>query len=279
MIRSLKTLGHAEHLDAPQFSAIERALRRLDVPKKEITARALQRVAIDATGMGSAPFARLFEAWAGVPFAALVAARLDCDSLQAAAFELRLRGANRLASRVTAVTEAAPRSPVARLSWGVAPSPFGMCLIASSERGLVHLSFVDRLARDLREFQQRIDPWKPGVLQRDDREAAVVLRALFAARRRAQIELHMIGSEFQRRVWRALLAVSGLESLGYSELAAAAGHASAARAIGSAVGANRLGWIVPCHHVLRRDGGLGGFHWGVDRKRAMLVWESLAPPP
>jgi AraC family transcriptional regulator of adaptative response/methylated-DNA-[protein]-cysteine methyltransferase len=90
----------------------------------------------------------------------------------------------------------------------------------------------------------------------------------------ASIRLAVKGTNFQLRVWQALLELGARGPTTYAEVAQAAGAAGAKRAVGNAVGANPVAWLIPCHHVLRKDGSLGGYRWGEDRKRAMLEWET-----
>jgi AraC family transcriptional regulator of adaptative response/methylated-DNA-[protein]-cysteine methyltransferase len=82
-----------------------------------------------------------------------------------------------------------------------------------------------------------------------------------------------MGTNFQVKVWQALLELGTRGPTSYAELAAEIGNPGASRAVGQAVGSNPVAWLIPCHRVLRRDGGLGGYHWGAERKRAMLAWE------
>jgi AraC family transcriptional regulator of adaptative response/methylated-DNA-[protein]-cysteine methyltransferase len=83
------------------------------------------------------------------------------------------------------------------------------------------------------------------------------------------------GTNFQLKVWQALLELGSAGPTTYAALARAVGVAGGARAVGKAVAANPVAWLIPCHHVLRKDGALGGYHWGEDRKRAMLAWGAL----
>jgi AraC family transcriptional regulator of adaptative response/methylated-DNA-[protein]-cysteine methyltransferase len=83
-----------------------------------------------------------------------------------------------------------------------------------------------------------------------------------------------VGAPFQIKVWEALLAIPSGEVTTYGEIARAIGHPRAVRAVGTAVGRNPLGWLIPCHRALRGTGGLGGYHWGLPVKRAMLAWEA-----
>jgi AraC family transcriptional regulator of adaptative response/methylated-DNA-[protein]-cysteine methyltransferase len=93
------------------------------------------------------------------------------------------------------------------------------------------------------------------------------------------LRLIVSGTNFQLKVWQALIDLGSRDCTHYAGLASAIGSASSSRAVGGAVGANPIAWLIPCHHVLRKSGGLGGYHWGEDRKRAMLAWESMALGP
>ena len=87
-------------------------------------------------------------------------------------------------------------------------------------------------------------------------------------------QLHMIGAPFQIKVWEALLAIPSGNVTTYSEIASAIGNPRAVRAVGTAVGKNPISWLIPCHRAIQKSGGLGGYHWGLPVKRAMLAWES-----
>jgi AraC family transcriptional regulator of adaptative response/methylated-DNA-[protein]-cysteine methyltransferase len=91
----------------------------------------------------------------------------------------------------------------------------------------------------------------------------------------AQISVHVRGTNFQLRVWRALLELAPAEGTSYGAVAHRIRYPGAARAVGTAVGANPVAWLIPCHRVLRAGGVLGDYHWGPERKRAMLAWEQL----
>ena len=86
--------------------------------------------------------------------------------------------------------------------------------------------------------------------------------------------LYLIGAPFQIKVWEALLRIPSGQVTTYSEIATAVGHPKAVRAVGTAVGRNPVSWLIPCHRALRKSGGLGGYHWGLPVKRAMLAWEA-----
>jgi AraC family transcriptional regulator of adaptative response/methylated-DNA-[protein]-cysteine methyltransferase len=86
--------------------------------------------------------------------------------------------------------------------------------------------------------------------------------------------LHLLGAPFAIKVWEALLAIPSGEVTTYGEVASAIGHPRAVRAVGTAVGRNPVGFLIPCHRALRGTGALGGYRWGLPVKRAMLAWES-----
>ncbi|HAM74660.1 MAG TPA: hypothetical protein DCQ09_03245 [Alcanivorax sp.] len=138
---------------------------------------------------------------------------------------------------------------------------------AWSDRGLVMLSFADDADDGQRQVSERFPACR---LERTD-DARIA--DLFTAS--GHTPLHLIGTDFQRRVWRALLEVPAGTTSDYAALAARVG--SQARAVGGAVAANRIAVLVPCHRVVPRAGGAGAYHWGQDRKRALLTAEGAAP--
>ena len=94
-----------------------------------------------------------------------------------------------------------------------------------------------------------------------------------APERAERLTLWVHGSNFQMKVWQAMLEAASSATVSYRDLAQRIGQPAACRAVGGAVGANPVAWLIPCHHVLRANGALGGYRWGVERKRAMLAWE------
>lgn len=274
-----------DFLDSRVFLDIARVIRMLEAA---VRPRANRR-ALDSLARRDRAWDKVFRSWAGVPYASFVESTASAGSVYAAAHSLRLGGADRLADRVIAVaaSTSAPRQRggaiLSQVVWGRSRSPFGDCLLAESERGLCHLEFFDATQRAFVDAERSLAArgWT-ATGRRDDRYASSLARRVFARARRAPpLPVHLHGSPFQREVWHALLALDSRSVIAYGALAANLGRAGAARAVGSAVGQNRIGWLVPCHHVVTGRGlgadGLGGFHWGVDRKRSMLVWESVSP--
>jgi AraC family transcriptional regulator, regulatory protein of adaptative response / methylated-DNA-[protein]-cysteine methyltransferase len=160
------------------------------------------------------------------------------------------------------------------ICWGISESPFGKMFLAESSRGITHLSFFDD--NEVESLEMLSVDFPKADLMRDDGFAGKMAKRIFSGKT-ADLRLHVKGTPFQEKVWQALLDIQPGEVSTYGKIAAGLGMPGASRAVGSAVGANRISWLIPCHRVIRSDGGLGGYRWGTDRKRAMLAWE-ITPP-
>ena len=158
-----------------------------------------------------------------------------------------------------------------KIIWGVSDSPFGKMFLAESPRGITHLSFFDGDETESLEVLHR--DWANATLIRDDGLAGKIAAEIFSGEIRTKVRLHVKGTAFQLKVWKSLLEIPGSGLSSYGELAAKIGMAGASRAVGTAVGANRISYLIPCHRVIRSNGELGGYRWGVERKRAMLSSE------
>jgi AraC family transcriptional regulator of adaptative response/methylated-DNA-[protein]-cysteine methyltransferase len=234
-------------------------------------------------------FSRLFRRWAGIPphqflrTVTLDAAkeRLKQDGdLLGVAVDVGLSGPGRLHDlfvQMEAMTPAEYRHGGRDLDirFGIADSPFGACLIAQTGRGICGLSFIDSDPDSAGSHLQR--RWPAASLTRDDPMALRQSRALFEASGTRGVRLHVKGTNFQVQVWRALLTIPLGGTSSYGEIAGKISRPGAARAVGRAVGDNPVAFLIPCHRVLRGDGGLGGYRWRPDRKAAMLAWEGAVP--
>jgi len=242
-------------------------------------------------------FSRLFSRWAGVsPNQFLRSVTLDAakQHLQSApnlidtALDLGLSGSGRLHDLFVDLEAMSPgeyRRGGDGLSvrWGVADSPFGSCMVASTHRGVCALEFIDQIPvpdaaadvtaadRPPERLQKR---WPRARFEYDRAAAGEWMARIFARSSPQPIRLHIAGSNFQFQVWRALLRVPPGTTVSYGSLARVIDKPGAARAVGQAVGSNPVAWLIPCHRVLRGDGGLGGYRWGPRRKAAMLALES-----
>jgi AraC family transcriptional regulator of adaptative response/methylated-DNA-[protein]-cysteine methyltransferase len=121
------------------------------------------------------------------------------------------------------------------------------------------------------------EEWPRARFVRDDESARTLARRLWGPRSDSgPLRLTVTGTNLQLKVWEALLSLHAGEPVSYSDVAASVEAPSAVRAVANAVGANPIAWLIPCHRVLRKSGALGGYRWGIDRKRAMLAWELMA---
>jgi AraC family transcriptional regulator of adaptative response/methylated-DNA-[protein]-cysteine methyltransferase len=161
------------------------------------------------------------------------------------------------------------------LTAGVASTPFGDCLIADSPRGICHLSFFDPGGK-IKAIEELCSAWHHAEIIWDHAHTARLGEEIFtpAPPSREPLAVFVCGTEFQLRVWRALVLVPPGACVSYAMLAAAAGNPQACRATGSAVGANPVSFLIPCHRVIRSDGTPGQYRWGAVRKKVMLAWES-----
>lgn len=202
-----------------------------------------------------------------------------------AAYEAGLSGPGRLhdlliVQQAMTPGEAKTRGRGLSIRYGFGPSPLGEVLIGRTARGIAALSFVGGKGRSqvLDALEAR---WPGAAFTADPAGTAGVVQAVFArfsaalGQGRAPLSLHLLGTRHQLRVWRALLAIPPGTAESYGALAARCGAArGAARAVAGAVAANPIAVLIPCHRVLRASGALGGYAWGLPRKRALLAWEA-----
>jgi AraC family transcriptional regulator of adaptative response/methylated-DNA-[protein]-cysteine methyltransferase len=275
-------------VDGRDFARIARAIRYIDEHFREQPR--LEDVAAHAN-LSEFHFNRLFRRWAGVTpkqylTAVTGAAARDALAGQAsvldAALTVGLSGPGRLHDLVVTVDAMTPGEIKAQglgttIRYGFSNTPFGRAIFAETPRGLSHLAFVEPNG-EAAAFAELQATAPRAEFERDDDVARAVATRIWGTRERdtAPLRVNIAGTNFQLKVWRALLRLGARDATNYSEIASEIGAAGAVRAVGSAVGANPVGYLIPCHHVLRKSGGLGGYRWGEDRKRAMLAWESLA---
>ena len=269
---------------AYHYQVIARALDVIDAPGG--TALTLEALAA-RVGLSPAHFQRVFSRWAGVSpkryqqYLALDHARRLLAARHTTldvGLSLGLSGTGRLHD-LFITWEAMTPGEYARAAggltiwWGWCDSPFGPMLAMATARGLCALGFSAERGADA-TFADLAARW-PGATFLEDRAAVTPLARQALARSGSGTPLHVFGGPFQRKVWEALLHLPPGRVTTYADIAAAAGHPGAHRAVGTAVGRNPLAPLIPCHRVLRRDGALGGYRWGLPVKRAMLAREAM----
>ncbi|ESY50469.1 6-O-methylguanine-DNA methyltransferase [Mesorhizobium sp. LNJC380A00] len=268
----------------------------------EVVRRAIEKISLDyrdrpslealAADVGETPtgLQKLFTRWAGLsPKAFLQAVTLDharklLDSgmpLLETSFELGMSGPGRLHDLFVTHEAMSPgdyktRGAGLTIRYGYHISPFGIALIMVTDRGLAGLAFNDP-GGERAAFADMSGRW-PNATYIEDMSATQPYAArIFDPtlwRADQPLRVVMIGSDFQLRVWDALLRIPMGKACTYSSIASRIGAPNASRAVGAAVGANPLSFVVPCHRALGKSGALTGYHWGLTRKRAMLGWEA-----
>ena len=153
-------------------------------------------------------------------------------------------------------------------AYGFSNTPFGECLIAFSDDGICALTFPEDRESGLLELERRFQNIK---FTYDNYKAEKYVRQIFELKEMP--ELYLIGTPFQISIWEALQQIPKGKTSTYAKIAEIIGRPKAVRAVGSAIGANPIAFLIPCHRVLRTDGGLGGFRWGLEIKKKMLDWE------
>lgn len=160
------------------------------------------------------------------------------------------------------------------IRYGVHDSPFGPALIAATSRGVCGLQFVDAVGVATARLRRE---WPGAGIRHDPGSTAPIAQRIFdplSSQTGRALALLVKGSNFQVRVWRALLDLPFGSLATYGQIAGRIGAPASARAVGNAIGANPVAWLIPCHRVIRESGALGGYRWGTGRKAAMLGWEA-----
>jgi AraC family transcriptional regulator of adaptative response/methylated-DNA-[protein]-cysteine methyltransferase len=274
------------------YARVERAIRFLAANWRRQPS--LAEVARHA-GLSEFHFQRLFTRWAGISPKRFVqfltadhARRLlaASESVLDVAGEVGLSGPSRLHDLIVAVDAVTPGEMKAggaglTVRYGVAESPFGECLMGVTGRGLCWLSFVHDGGRRAAVGALR-DHWRGATLVEDPGEAARVASRVFEPADRtglAPLPVLLRGTNFQIKVWEALLRVPAGGLTTYGDLAGRIGAPRATRAVGTAVAHNPIAYVIPCHRVIRATGEFGEYRWGAARKQAMLGWELAREAP
>jgi AraC family transcriptional regulator of adaptative response/methylated-DNA-[protein]-cysteine methyltransferase len=268
----------------------------------EVVRRCIEKISLDyrnqpslealAEAVGDTPtgLQKLFTRWAGLsPKGFLQAVTLDharrlLDEgapLLDAAYEVGMSGPGRLHDLFVTHEAMSPGNYKTRgagltIRYGYHISPFGIALIMVTDRGLAGLAFADP-GKERETFADMAARW-PNAAYIEDLAATqpCAARIFDPARWRSDQPLRvvLIGTDFQVKVWEALLRIPMGKACAYSEISREIGVPKASRAVGAAIGANPISFVVPCHRAVGKSGALTGYHWGLTRKRAILGWEA-----
>jgi len=274
-------------LDNPDYRRIALAINYLEEHVAEQPS--LEEVA-EHIGLSPWHFQRLFKSWAGVSPKRFLqyltvenAKRLlrESGSVLDVALDVGLSGPSRLHDLFVSVEAMTPGEFKSlgkdlSVSYGFHATPFGECLLALTSRGICSLAFVEEENR-AEALQQLLETWKAASLVEDPEAGESIISQIFkqgGEQGRGPVKVLLRGTNFQLKVWQALLRIPEGAAVSYGSLAEAVGHPGAHRAVGTAVGRNPIACLIPCHRVLRTNGDIGGYRWGITRKRAILAREA-----
>lgn len=240
-------------------------------------------------------FQRMFCRWAGTtPKRFLQVLTLERSkelldesrSLLEVSHELGLSGSSRLHDHFVQLEAVTPgeyknRGKQVHIEYGVHPTPLGPMFVAITQRGVCRAEFMDfnnieELLDDLR------NSWPCSSIEENVASTRHVIDAFFGndtTVKQGPLSLHVAGTNFQIAVWRALLKIPPGAVASYTQVATAIGAPRSARAVGNAIGANPVALLIPCHRVIQQSGALGGYRWGVTKKRMVQTWERMRDEP
>jgi AraC family transcriptional regulator of adaptative response/methylated-DNA-[protein]-cysteine methyltransferase len=277
--------GHSRR--ATDYERIERAILYLE---ENYQHQPRLKELAQSTGLSEFHFQRLFRRWAGISPKRFVqyltaghAVRMLRESRTNldAAYDSGLSGGGRLHDLLVnfhAVTPGELKRAGAGLTihYGFHPSPFGECLIGVTSRGVCHLGFVPPDGRRA-AFTELTAEWPRARFEEAPRVIAPIAQRLFTRgnAHAHSIDLHVPGTNFQIKVWEALLRIPPGNVVSYEDIAQRIRAPRAVRAVANAVAHNPVAWLIPCHRVIRKSGALGGYRWGETRKKVLLAWEAV----
>lgn len=240
-------------------------------------------------GLSEFHFQRLFRRWAGISpkrFVQYLTAERARELLQSDAstfdvsLDIGLSGSGRLHDLLIAMHAATPGDIKTRgggmtIDYGIYASPFGECFIAMTDRGICALRFLSGESGDVALAHLR-SAWSAATLRKRPVAIKAIAERLFERRPRDTKPIHLLvrGTNFQIKVWEALLRIPPGCIVSYEGLATFVGVPRATRAVASAVAQNAIGYLIPCHRVIRKSGIVGEYRWGATRKQALLAWEA-----
>ena len=289
-VSSMHTLDmtHADEVSSSnqEYRLVARAINQIVASNLEGLSPAVLAQQLGVSGL---KLRRLFNSWAGISpsrFIQFVSYLQAADGLRvgkkvfAAAMDGGVSSASRLydcTGNIVAMTpgELAEYVHYVSIWWGLSETPFGQAVVAWTQRGICSLQFVDDDYSVTQALQRIQREWTLAALSEDQSEAKQILSKVFSTKSTNRVALDVRGTNFQVQVWKALLEIPFGDTAAYQQLAENVGRPKAQRAVGTAVGANPVSILIPCHRVIRSTGVIGKYRWGATRKRALLVREAL----
>lgn len=245
--------------------------------------------------LSPAHFQRMFTVWAGVSpkkflqYMSLEYAKkvLKEGTISDVAYETGLSGTSRLYDLFVNIEGMTPGEykhggKSLSINYSFVKSPFGDIIVAATPKGICHMAFTDDPKEALTLLQEKFPHARYSQTVDAIQQNALSIFAQDWSKLR-EIKLHLKGTDFQLKVWNALLDIPMGRLTTYGDIASKLNNPNASRAVGTAVGDNPVAFLIPCHRVIRSSGELGGYHWGLTRKAAIIGWEavktSVSTPP
>ena len=269
------------------YSRIEKVIKYLEQHSYEQPE--LDEIA-KSIGLSEYHFQRLFTRWAGISpkrfiqFLTKERAKEILDhsvSTVNAAFETGLSSTGRLydlfiSSEAVTPGEYKHRGEGLTILYGIHPTPFGECLIATTNRGICNLSFITDTGKRgaVDELHKN---WVKAYLAEKPIETQPIVDQIFSFYLNqpcGSLQLYLNGTNFQLKVWEALIRIPTGNVVSYESVAKFSGRPDAIRAVSGAIAHNPISILIPCHRVIRKMGGFGGYRWGLARKQALICWEN-----
>ena len=232
-------------------------------------------------------FQRIFTEWAGISpkrflqylTTGYLKERLEASrNIEEAAAEAGLSSQSRVYDLFTTLEAVTPgeykeHGSGIRIEYGFHETLFGRCLIGVTERGICWMSFLFSDEDGSRALEEMKASWYNSVFHHDQELTQEFIRRIFNFSRENKLHLFVKGTNFQVKVWEALLRIPSGALTTYQDIANRINNPRALQAVGSAVGSNNIAYLIPCHRVIRKDGILGEYRWTPARKKSMIGWE------
>ena len=232
-------------------------------------------------------FQRIFTAWAGISpkrflqyltTGYLKEKLLASRNIEEAAAAAGLSSQSRVYDLFTTLEAVTPaeykrRGSGIHIRYGFHLTPFGQCLLGVTERGICWLSFLSSDEDSRSALEEMKAHWHNSIFREDQETTREMTLAIFGNAPGKKLHLYVKGTNFQVKVWEALLRIPAGALTTYQDIARKIECPKALQAVGSAVGSNAIAYLIPCHRVIRKDGILGEYRWSAARKKSMIGWE------